>query len=141
MLTRKLSSSQDIADAIIKQQNLANEQRIIRNEEPIQTIPIIHRYSNETIIRQRVIKDLKCYYHLYTNDEYKLCSTVFYGSSGKSFFVNSKYKELEAKSPQKTQSDEKIIEAAVGNLEKLSSKNEKIKKLIEDRNSHHCNKK
>ncbi len=141
MLKRKLSSSQDIVDAILKQQNLANEQRVIRNEEPIRTIPLIHRYTNEKIIKQRVIKDLKCYYHLYTNNEYKLCSTVFYGSSEKSFLVNSKYKVLEARDKHNKNSDEKIIEAAVVNLDRLSLKNEKIKKLLEDRNTQHQNRK
>ena len=51
MLTKKLSSSQDIVDAINRQQSLSNEHRILSNKVPIQTIPLIHQYSNEKEVK------------------------------------------------------------------------------------------
>jgi len=129
MLTKKLSSSQDIVDAINRQQSLSNEQRILNKKVPIQTIPLIHQYSNENKVKLKVIKNLKCFYHLYTNDEYKLHSTVYSDLNENSFFVKSRDKESRVPFV-KSFNKEKIIEPINENLEKLWAKNSKIESIV-----------
>ena len=129
-LVKKLSCSQDIVDAINKYQHLSNIERIKKNKDPIQTIPLIHDYSNDKIVKLKVIKDLKCYYNLYTNNELKLYSTVYTDlNNQKSFPVNSK--ETMSNAPfSKAFLQEKIIEPVTENLDKLWRKNNKVENLL-----------
>jgi hypothetical protein len=109
---------------------LANEQRVNEKKDPIITIPLVHRYSNESVVKKKIIKDLKCYYHLYSNDEFKLCSTVYSDLTEKNFNVISKIKSVKANIETKIMSDEKIIEPVIANLVKLKAKNKKVEEII-----------
>ena len=130
MMEKKLSSSQDIVDAINKHQNLSNIERIKQNKIPIRTVALIHNYSNDKHINQNIIQDLKCFYNLYSDSDYKINSKIYTDlNDSKGLLVKSKEKKslVSAALPFAT---EKAIEPVNENLDKLWAKNNKIENFI-----------
>lgn len=57
--TKKLTSSQDVVDAIIEQQALSNIERFKNGLGPIETLPIIHVFLNENLVNLLVVDHLR----------------------------------------------------------------------------------
>ncbi len=132
--TKKLISSQDVVDAILKQQDISNNERKKMGLEPIVTIPIIHNFLNEKFINKLVVVRLKNYYNFFTNKHFELSSAIF---SDLRESIDIPYKVLE-NLPQKQKKknennsiDEKPLESENKmNLDFLDSRHNKINKLI-----------
>jgi hypothetical protein len=132
--TKKLISSQDVVDAILKQQEISNNEREKIGLEPIVTIPVIHNFINEKFINKLVVVRLKNYYNFFTNKHFELSSVIF---SDLREPINIPYKILEnlpQKQKKKTENksiDEKPLESENKmDLDFLDSRHKKINKLI-----------
>ena len=74
--TKKLTSSQDVVDAINNQQAISNNERERNGLVSIETIPIIHTFLNQMLINTLVVDNLRCYYNFFTDKFFKLSSVV-----------------------------------------------------------------
>ena len=74
--TKKLTSSQDVVDAINNQQAISNNERERNGLDSIETIPIIHTFLNQMLINTLVVDNLRCYYNFFTDKNFKLSSVV-----------------------------------------------------------------
>ncbi len=129
--TKKLTSSQDVVDAINNQQAISNNERERNGLDSIETIPIIHTFLNQMLINTLVVDNLRCYYNFFTDKFFKLSSVVI---SDLKEPIQIPYEILENvqanKNKKKTSLVENKVVAEIITTEFLASKHLKIKNLL-----------
>jgi hypothetical protein len=98
----KLTSSQDIVDAIKNQQTLSNLERAKNGNEPIDTIPIVHNFINDKLVNRLIVDHLRSYYNFFTDKDFEL-SSVIISDLRESFKIpNKSYEMVHAKTSKKS---------------------------------------
>ena len=127
----KLTSSQDVVDAISNQQAFSNKDRVKSGNEPIETIPIVHNFINEKLVNRLVVDNLRCYYNFFTNKDFEL-SSVIISDLKESFKIPHKlYEQVPGKSTKKSSIlAEKPIVTEDFKLEFLKEKHSHINNML-----------
>lgn len=127
----KLTSSQDIVDAIKNQQAFSNKERAKDGNEPIDTIPIVHNFINDKLVNRLIVDHLRCYYNFFTDKDFEL-SSVIISDLRESFKIpNKTYELVNTKTSKKTSTlvEQPIVTEEI-KLEFLKLKHMQINNLI-----------
>jgi len=130
--TKKLTCSQDVVDAINTQQAFSNVERLEKGMTPIKTIPIVHKFINDSVADLLVVDQLRSYYNFFTDDTFELKSSIL--SDLKDFikiptrnFLNVTQKIKK----KKTSLQENVIVTEKIKTEFLEAKHIRIKNIID----------
>ena len=106
---KRLTSSKDICDAIVKHQQIANKIRDLKNKKKpefdniTQAYVIPHNQEYNYIFKARIVENLRCYYNFFNHDYFIMKSHVLTDNKSKievSYKDKTSLRERENKSKQ-----------------------------------------
>jgi len=133
---KKLTTSQDVVDAINNQQRFSNIERKKAGLMPIDTIPLVHNYTNEEYVSVLVVDNLRCFYNFFTDENFELNSLIISDLSNPIKIRYRTNQNLKQKLKKINTLNEVKAETDEINIAHIQDKHSKMKKMIE---SNSCN--